>query len=88
MNVRRREAYRVGNAFIAGDSGHVHLIAGGMGMNTGIHDAYNWVGNWRPSLMAKPLTACWIPMAKNVSHRRLATKNYVAKTKGYDGRRG
>jgi len=41
VNVRRAEVYRVGNVFIAGDAGHVHSIAGGMGMNTGIQDAYN-----------------------------------------------
>ncbi|MBS1661826.1 MAG: FAD-dependent monooxygenase [Bacteroidetes bacterium] len=41
VNIRRAERYRVGNAFIAGDAGHVHSIAGGMGMNTGIQDAYN-----------------------------------------------
>jgi 2-polyprenyl-6-methoxyphenol hydroxylase-like FAD-dependent oxidoreductase len=41
VNIRRAETYRVGNAFIAGDAGHVHSIAGGMGMNTGIQDAYN-----------------------------------------------
>jgi 2-polyprenyl-6-methoxyphenol hydroxylase-like FAD-dependent oxidoreductase len=41
VNVRRADRYRVGNAFIAGDVAHVHSIAGGMGMNTGIQDAYN-----------------------------------------------
>lgn len=41
VNVRRADKYRVGNAFIAGDACHVHSIAGGMGMNTGIQDAYN-----------------------------------------------
>ncbi|MBL4677438.1 MAG: FAD-dependent monooxygenase [Mucilaginibacter sp.] len=41
VNVRRTEKYRVGNAFICGDACHVHSIAGGMGMNTGIQDAYN-----------------------------------------------
>lgn len=41
VNVRRAEHYRIGNAFIAGDAAHVHSIAGGMGMNTGIQDAYN-----------------------------------------------
>jgi 2-polyprenyl-6-methoxyphenol hydroxylase-like FAD-dependent oxidoreductase len=41
VNVRRADHYRVGNAFIAGDAAHVHSIAGGMGMNTGIQDAYN-----------------------------------------------
>lgn len=41
VNIRRAETYRLGNSFIAGDAGHVHSIAGGMGMNTGIQDAYN-----------------------------------------------
>lgn len=41
VNIRRAAQYRVGNAFIAGDACHVHSIAGGMGMNTGIQDAYN-----------------------------------------------
>ncbi|RYE27356.1 MAG: hypothetical protein EOP45_01510 [Sphingobacteriaceae bacterium] len=41
VNVRRADRYRVGNAFIAGDACHVHSIAGGLGMNTGIQDAYN-----------------------------------------------
>lgn len=41
VNIRRADRYRVGNVFIAGDACHVHSIAGGMGMNTGIQDAYN-----------------------------------------------
>ncbi len=41
VNIRRADRYRVGNAFIAGDVAHLHSIAGGMGMNTGIQDAYN-----------------------------------------------
>jgi FAD binding domain len=31
----------VGRAFLAGDAAHVHSPAGGLGMNTGIQDAYN-----------------------------------------------
>lgn len=41
VNIRRATRYRAGNVFIAGDACHVHSIAGGMGMNTGIQDAYN-----------------------------------------------
>ncbi|MEU9357415.1 FAD-dependent oxidoreductase [Streptomyces sp. NPDC048301] len=41
VNVRMVDRYRVGRVFLAGDAAHVHSIAGGMGMNTGIQDAYN-----------------------------------------------
>lgn len=41
VNVRMADKYRVGNVFIAGDAAHAHSIAGGLGMNTGIQDAYN-----------------------------------------------
>jgi hypothetical protein len=40
-NVRMADRYRVGRAFLAGDAAHVHSPAGGLGMNTGIQDAYN-----------------------------------------------
>ena len=33
--------YRDGRVFLAGDAAHIHSPAGGLGMNTGIHDAVN-----------------------------------------------
>lgn len=33
--------FRAGRVFLAGDAGHIHTPAGGLGMNTGIQDAYN-----------------------------------------------
>jgi 2-polyprenyl-6-methoxyphenol hydroxylase-like FAD-dependent oxidoreductase len=41
FNVRMVDQYRVGRVFLAGDAAHVHAPAGGLGMNTGIQDAYN-----------------------------------------------
>jgi 2-polyprenyl-6-methoxyphenol hydroxylase-like FAD-dependent oxidoreductase len=41
VTVRMVDQLRVGRAFLAGDAAHVHPIAGGLGMNTGIQDAYN-----------------------------------------------
>ncbi|WP_405664952.1 FAD-dependent monooxygenase [Streptomyces sp. NBC_01166] len=41
VNVRMADRYRVGRVLLAGDAAHVHAIAGGLGMNTGIQDAYN-----------------------------------------------
>ncbi|PWK85268.1 FAD-dependent monooxygenase [Fulvimonas soli] len=40
-NVRMVDRYRAGRVFLAGDAAHVHSPAGGLGMNTGIQDAYN-----------------------------------------------
>ncbi|RSS73962.1 FAD-dependent oxidoreductase [Streptomyces sp. WAC06614] len=39
VNVRMADRLREGRAFLAGDAAHVHPIAGGFGMNTGIGDA-------------------------------------------------
>jgi 3-(3-hydroxy-phenyl)propionate hydroxylase len=34
-------AYRKGRVFLAGDAAHLNSPSGGMGMNGGIHDAFN-----------------------------------------------
>ncbi|MEU9039395.1 FAD-dependent monooxygenase [Streptomyces sp. NPDC048352] len=39
VNVRMAARMREGRVFLAGDAAHVHPIAGGLGMNTGILDA-------------------------------------------------
>jgi 2-polyprenyl-6-methoxyphenol hydroxylase-like FAD-dependent oxidoreductase len=41
VNVRMVDRLQVGRVFLAGDAAHVHPIAGGLGMNSGIQDAYN-----------------------------------------------
>ena len=41
VNVRMVDRMRVGRVLLAGDAAHIHPIAGGLGMNTGIQDAYN-----------------------------------------------
>jgi 2-polyprenyl-6-methoxyphenol hydroxylase-like FAD-dependent oxidoreductase len=38
---RLASRFREGRAFLAGDSGHVHVPIGGQGMNYGMHDAFN-----------------------------------------------
>jgi len=38
---RQVTEYRNGRVFLAGDAAHIHLPAGGQGMNTGIQDAVN-----------------------------------------------
>ncbi|MER6106450.1 FAD-dependent monooxygenase [Streptomyces sp. NPDC001832] len=41
VNERMVDRYRVGRVLLAGDAAHVHSVAGGLGMNTGIQDAFN-----------------------------------------------
>lgn len=41
LNLGLAERYREGRAFLAGDAAHVVTPYGGIGMNTGIHDAVN-----------------------------------------------
>lgn len=51
FTIRRRLArdYRVGRVFLAGDAAHIHSPAGGLGMNTGMQDAYNLA--WKLALV-------------------------------------
>jgi len=41
VHQRVAERFRVGNVLLLGDAAHVNNPAGGMGMNSGIHDAYH-----------------------------------------------
>ncbi|GAA1232875.1 FAD-dependent oxidoreductase [Kitasatospora nipponensis] len=49
VNVRMVDRLRVGRVLLAGDAAHVHPIAGGLGMNTGIQDAFNL--GWKLALV-------------------------------------
>jgi 3-(3-hydroxy-phenyl)propionate hydroxylase len=44
VHQRVASRYRVGRAFLAGDAAHLNNPLGGMGMNGGIHDAFNIAG--------------------------------------------
>ncbi|WP_371482832.1 FAD-dependent monooxygenase [Kitasatospora sp. NBC_00315] len=48
-NVRIATRYRVGRVLLAGDAAHVHPFTGGLGMNTGIQDAWNL--GWKLALV-------------------------------------
>jgi 3-(3-hydroxy-phenyl)propionate hydroxylase len=44
VHQRVAQRYRAGRSFIAGDAAHINNPLGGMGMNGGIHDAFNLAG--------------------------------------------
>src|SRR4029077_18145839 len=46
---RKVAKYGRGGAFLAGDAAHIHIPAGGQGMNTGMQDAFNLA--WKLSLV-------------------------------------
>src|SRR6202040_428891 len=41
VHQRVAQKFRVGRAILAGDSAHVNSPIGGMGLNSGVHDAFN-----------------------------------------------
>lgn len=49
------DAFRSGNAFLAGDAAHIHSPAGGQGMNTGLGDAVNL--GWKLAAVANGWSA-------------------------------
>ena len=51
INDRKVADYRHGRVFLTGDAAHIHSPAGGQGMNTGIHDAFNLA--WKLALAIK-----------------------------------
>jgi 3-(3-hydroxy-phenyl)propionate hydroxylase len=50
VHERVAETYTVGRVFLAGDAAHINNPLGGMGMNGGVHDAFN---------LAEKLTQVW-----------------------------
>ncbi len=55
-NVHQRvaETFRVGRVLLAGDAAHINNPSGGMGMNSGIHDAYHLAPKLAAVLAGEP----------------------------------
>ncbi|MFD6199432.1 FAD-dependent monooxygenase [Mycobacteriaceae bacterium NPDC060252] len=49
--IRQADQYQVGRVFLAGDAAHIHLPAGGQGMNMGMQDAFNL--GWKLAAVAR-----------------------------------
>lgn len=50
VHQRVADTYRVGRVMIAGDAAHLNNPSGGMGMNSGVHDAFNLTDKLRQVL--------------------------------------
>jgi FAD binding domain len=79
INERKVADYRVQRVFLAGDAAHVHSPAGGQGMNTGMHDAFNLA--WKLSLASRGLCAAE-PLLASYSPERSAVAKMVLEQTG------
>ena len=79
INERKVADYRAGRVFLAGDAAHVHSPAGGQGINTGMHDAFNLA--WKLSLVSRGLCAAE-PLLLSYSAERSAVAKLVLEATG------
>jgi 2-polyprenyl-6-methoxyphenol hydroxylase-like FAD-dependent oxidoreductase len=79
INERKVSDYRAKRVFLAGDAAHVHSPAGGQGMNTGMHDAFNLA--WKLSLASRGLCAAE-PLLESYSPERSAVARLVLEHTG------
>jgi 2-polyprenyl-6-methoxyphenol hydroxylase-like FAD-dependent oxidoreductase len=79
INERKVTDYRAGRIFLAGDAAHVHSPAGGQGMNTGMHDAFNLA--WKLSLVSRGLCDAE-PLLMSYSAERSAVAKLVLEATG------
>ncbi len=71
VHQRVAETLRVGRVLLAGDAAHINNPAGGLGMNSGLHDAHH---------LAHALHAIWQGAAETVLDDYAQTRRQVAQT--------
>lgn len=76
FNARAASRMRAGRTFLAGDAAHVHSPAGGLGLNTGVQDAYNL--GWKLAL-ALDREDC-LPLLETYEAERLPIAHSVLRT--------
>jgi 2-polyprenyl-6-methoxyphenol hydroxylase-like FAD-dependent oxidoreductase len=78
ISERKVADYRAQRVFLAGDAAHVHSPAGGQGMNTGMHDAFNLA--WKLSLASRGLCAAEPLLASYSAERSAVAKQVLEQT--------
>ena len=69
IHYRLARHYQKGRTFLAGDAVHVHSLIGGLGMNTGIQDAYNL--GWKLSLVVRGLARASLLESYEIERRQV-----------------
>jgi hypothetical protein len=78
INERKVADYRSQRVFLAGDAAHVHSPAGGQGMNTGMHDAFNLA--WKLSLASRGVCAAELLLGSYSPERSAVAKLVLEET--------
>ncbi len=74
---RVADAYRIGRVLLAGDAAHIHLPAGGQGLNVGLQDAFNLA--WKLAAAVRSVSADWLLTNYN-DERQLVGKTFTKNT--------
>ncbi len=74
--------YRVGRVMLAGDAAHINSPSGGMGMNGGIHDAFNLADKLALTLASDPAAPDESPLDHYERQRRPVALEHVLAQSG------
>jgi len=101
VHAHMAEHYRLGRVFLAGDAAHVHPAAGGLGLNTGVQDAYNlgWklaatLGGAPDALLDSyeterlPIAASVLGLSKQLMRRKSVRRDRQTQQLGLNYRQG
>jgi hypothetical protein len=85
LNLLLADRYRRGRVFLAGDSAHLMIPTGGLGMNTGVGDAIDL--SWKLEAVVKGWGGPRLLASYDVERRQIGDRNIGASRYAFSGRR-